>query len=202
MNRLIVLAAFVLTALPTIASAQEAALPSSTYSPEFCEFSIAFPEAPYKTRKCDDAEKTRCYDQISYTQVYELDTTVNFRAICNKIDDDVISNYSGEIMEATLRAMTKDTVVKTFDTSFREEENYKQAGLVGEGKVGRTPTIYIAQLWIGKNSAFSVEAELIGQAHDKADELFSTILRSVGYKGEIAVTEEPAKNAPKEKPED
>ena len=55
--------------------------------------------------------------------------------------------------------------------------------------VGRTSTIYIAQLWIGKKSAFSVEAEVIGEGVDDADKLFSDILRSIGPKAEKAQVE-------------
>lgn len=153
-----------------------------TYSPEHCEFTATFPEAPYIEHKCEDQDKTRCYDQVSFTQVFDLDTTVNFKLICNEISKNVYENYSGEVMQATLKAMTADTVVETFNTSFREEDDYKLAGLVGEGMVGVTPTIYVAQLWIGKKSALSVQAELIGDSAEDADTLFSDVLRSVGLK--------------------
>lgn len=154
-----------------------------TYAPEFCEFSITFPEDPYKTRKCDDeAAEKRCYQQISYTRVFDMASTVNVTAICNPVGEDIRKEYSGDVMKATLRAMTRDNVVEAFDLSFREEEGYKQAGLVGEGKMGQTPTLYIAQLWIGEKSAFSLEAELIGAENEVADGLFSEILKSVKYK--------------------
>ncbi len=107
-------------------------------------------------------------------------------------------------MKATLRAMTKKSVIKEFETSYREEDGYKQAGLVGEGKVGRTPTIYIAQLWIGENSAFSVESELIGQINDGADGLFSSVLRSIRFKGDEEEPTPPAEekeNSSDPKPE-
>ncbi len=156
--------------------------PSVTYSPDFCEFEITFPEDPYSIRRCEDEEKTQCYDLISYTQVYGMDSTVNFRVICNPVSQELYEQYSPEVMELTLKAMTKNSVVEQFDSSFREEPEYKQAGLVGEGHVGRTPTIYIAQLWIGKQSALSVEAELIGNALPDADALFSDVLKSVGLK--------------------
>ena len=120
------------------------------YSPDFCEFTITFPDEPYSARRCEDEAKTRCYDLVSYTQVYEMSATVNFRVICNPVDESVYEDYSAEIMEATLRAMTKDTVISEYNSAFREEEDYKQAGLAGEGKVGRMPMIYIAQLWIGR----------------------------------------------------
>ena len=163
--------------------AEEQATESKTYAPDHCEFAVTFPSEPYTTRRCDD-EGERCYDQVSYTQVFEGTSTVNFRVFCNPIDEDVIQSYSGEVMEGTLRAMTKRSVVETYNTSFREEENYKQAGLVGEGKSGKLPTLYIAQLWIGKKSAFSVEAELIGEASADPDKMFSDILKSVGVKEE------------------
>ncbi len=177
------------------------AQPPSTYQPDFCEFSVTFPEEPYKTRRCDEDGGAKCYDQVSYTQVYDMSSTVNFRVICNAVGEDVKKSYSGEVMQATLRAMTDRSVVKTFDTSFREEEDYKQAGLVGEGKSGRTPTIYIAQLWIGEQSALSVEAELIGEASDKADALFSEILRSVRYDTGEEIEGEPEQAPEEEKPE-
>ena len=169
-----------------------------TYSPDYCEFSVTFPDAPYTSRRCEDEEKTRCYEQISYTQVYELSATVNFRIICNPVDESLYEDYSAQVMEATLRAMTKDSVVKEFNSAFREEDGFKQAGLVGEGKVGRMPMIYLAQLWIGKHSALSIEAELIGEAHDTADKLFSDILKTIHYSG-VKELEPPKKTPQPEK---
>lgn len=181
-------AAFAEETINAPSAGQPKAEVTATYIPDFCEFSIKFPEDPYKSHRCEnpDAEKKedkRCYDQISYTKVFDMSSTVNFRIICNPVSEKVIKDYSGEVMQATLRAMTKRSVVDTFDTSFREEENYKQAGLVGEGKVGKLATVYIAQLWIGKQSAFSVEAELIGEASEAPDKMFSDILKSVEYRG-------------------
>ena len=179
---------------------------SETYSPDFCEFSVTFPSEPYTSRRCEDETakaKDRCYDLVSYTQVYELSSTVNFRVICNPIGEEVLNAYSPEVMQATLRAMTKNSVVQEFNTSFREEEKYKQAGLVGEGLVGRTPTIYIAQLWIGDKSALSVEAELIGEPMEDADALFRDVLASVGHLDGIAkVEEEPAEETDQEEAEE
>lgn len=164
--------------LPSLAFAAE----PSTYKPAFCDFEITFPEAPYRTQRCEGENNTQCYEQTSFTRVFiENNATVNFRVICNPINKDVKDTYSGEVMRSTLRAMTKRSVVDTFRTSFRESEQYKQAGLVGQGTAGRTTTLYIAQLWIGENSAFSVEAELIGDPTEKADQLFSDILKSAKF---------------------
>lgn len=209
MKKLFLILLLLFTPLPAIAQEQdneepEAATeepaeeaevdPSLTYSPDHCEFSVTFPDAPYTSRKCEDPERTQCYEQVSYTQVYELSSTVNFRIICNPVDESLYSDYSAQVMEATLRAMTKDSVVKEFNSAFREEDGYKQAGLVGEGKVGKMPMIYIAQLWIGKQSALSVEAELIGDAHDAADKLFAEILKTIHYSG--VKNSAPANNTP------
>lgn len=163
-----------------------------TYSPDYCEFSVTFPDEPYKTRRCEDDEKTRCYEQTSYTQVYESGSTVNFRIICNPTDETLYNAYSAKIMEETVRAMTKDSVIKEYNSDFREEDGYKQAGLAGQGKVGRMPMIYIAQLWIGKQSVFSVEAELIGEANQAADKLYTDILKTIHYSG-IKEQKAPAK---------
>ena len=161
---------------------QEAQNPSATYSPDYCEFTVTFPDEPYISRRCEDSEKTKCFDVVSYTQVYEMSSTVNFRVICNPVSESLYEDYSAEVMQATLRAMTKQSVVNEYNSAFREEDGYKQAGLVGEGKVGSTPTIYIAQLWIGTQSALSVEAELIGEANQAADKMFSDILKTIRYK--------------------
>lgn len=174
-------ALLLLLTITTIAHAEEVTKKSHTYAPDYCEFNITFPDDPYTTRRCDNDGK-KCYDQISYTQVFEMQSTVNFRVFCNPIDKNIIDSYSGEVMEATLRAMTKRSVVETYNTSFREEETYKQAGLVGQGASGKLPTLYIAQLWIGQKSAFSVEAELIGQTAEGPDTLFRDVLRSVGLR--------------------
>jgi hypothetical protein len=153
-----------------------------TYSPENCEFTATFPSPPEIKNRCEARNgKNLCYDEVSFTQVFDLSSTVKFNIICNEVDEALRETYSGEIMEATLAAMTKNTVVETYDTSFREEKDFKQAGLVGEGKVGKFSTLYIAQLWIGASSAMSVEAEMIGEASEEADTLFSTVLKSVNF---------------------
>ncbi|MCB1562799.1 MAG: hypothetical protein KDJ75_04425 [Alphaproteobacteria bacterium] len=165
-----------------------------TYAPEHCEFAVTFPSEPYTSRRCDDVAREKCYDLVSYTQVYAMTSTVNFRIICNPIDKDVAKQFTPDIMKTTLKAMTRESVIKEFDTSFREATGYKQAGIVGEGQVGRTPTVYLGQLWIAEHSALSVEAELIGEPHPEADKIFSEVLKSVHFKSE---TEPPAEETNK-----
>jgi hypothetical protein len=192
--RLNLILALVALLVPLAAHAAEEKKPS-TYSPDYCEFSATFPSDPFISQHCDTDTPDKCYKQISYTQVFDMESTITFHVICSPITKDIFDHYSAEVMSATLRAMTKHSVVKTFDTSFRTEEGYKQAGLVGEGEAGSLPTVYLAQLWIGKQSAFSVEAEMIGTAHEKADKLFSEVLKSVHY----LTPEEMAAKAPEPK---
>ncbi len=167
-----------LLALPALAADET---PATTYSPDFCEFAVKFPSEPYTIQRCDENDPKKCYTMVSYTKVFDLDATVNFRVICNPIGKDVYDAYDGEVMKAALRAMTRDSAVRTAETSYRKEDGYKQAGLVGEGQAGRQSTIYIAQMWIGRASAMTVEAESIGNAPVAADEMFSAILKSVHY---------------------
>lgn len=162
-----------------------------TYSPDTCEFSVEFPEKPYEVKRCEDKSNKRCYQLVSYTQTFELDSTVNFRVICNPIGPDVRAKYDREVSLAAVRAMGRRNTLSTLNTNFRNEGPYRLASLVGEGKSGVTPMIYIAQLWVGETSVMSVEAELIGEAHEKADLLFSDVMKSVGPKSEDEAAEKP-----------
>lgn len=169
------------------------------YSPEHCDFKIGFPEDPVITERCDGGvNKNECYDQVFYTQTFNLDATINFRVICNKIGQDIKDKYTKDIMQATLQEMTKNSVVETIETTYHQDEEgrFRIAGLVAEGKVGLIPSIFIAQMWLGENSAFSVEAEMIGDAYLESDALFRDIMRSISYKekteGETKAPEEAA----------
>lgn len=163
-----------------------AAKPPGDYSPANCEFSITFPETPHAQKRCEPApadkkQKPRCYEQASYIKVFDMVSSVNIRATCNPVEGDMYGQYSGDVMKATLKAMIAGRGVEAFDASYREDTHYKQAGLVGEGKQGLSPTLYIAQLWIGRKSVLTVEAEMVGEPHPAADALFSQILKSAKY---------------------
>lgn len=163
---------------------QSAEAPAGLYSPDFCEFGITFPEKPYATRQCEDAAKTKCFDQVSYTHVYEMASTINFRVICNPVSADTAKAFDEKIMLSTLRAMAKDSGADEFNADARTEEaGYKQGGLAGMGTVGQNHMIYVGQLWVGEQSILSVEGELIGDTFEEADRKFSDILKSVEFTG-------------------
>lgn len=152
-----------------------------TYAPDHCQFSATFPDTPETVKRCETTGDKECYELVSYTHVIDMESSVNFKVICNPSGKDLYKAYTEDVMRTTLRAMTDRSVIKTHEISFREEESYKQAGLVGEGQRGLTPTMYIAQLWIGQTSAMSVEAELVGEPTEEADRMFSEFLRSVHF---------------------
>jgi len=201
MNKFILaIAALIILTAPALAAEEP-----YTYAPEDCEFTATFPEKPQKTRKCDTDRPDSCYDSISFARVFDLSTSVNIRLTCNPITQSVADQYTQGIMKGTLDVMARRDQVGAYEIRYREEEAFKQAGYVGEGKVGRTPAITIGQLWIGKSSAFTVEAQLIGNQHQGADALFSDILRSIRYKNQKPAeenAEEKAKSESEEKPEE
>lgn len=170
------------------------------YQPAFCDFKVDLPSAPYETQRCNPDKPNECVTQQSFTQVFELDATVNIRMICVEADQATYDTYTEGTTKAVLRALTSRGVVETYNTSFRTEDNYKQGGVVGQGATGNKPNLYLGQLWVGKNSVLTVEAELIGDSHDPADTLFRDILRSVIY-APILVSED-ADEAETDKAED
>lgn len=172
-----------LTALACLSIASPLTAEPYHFNTEECEFIAEFPNEPITSHPCDGGiNKDQCYDLLNYTQVFGLDATVNVSVTCGSIKKDVIKDYTEELMTRTLEIMTQDKISKMFNTTFKAEEKYKIAGLVGEGQMGMTSTIFLAQLWIGEKSAFSLEAELTGEQHEEADKLFKDILSSIQYK--------------------
>lgn len=164
----------------TPALAQEK-ISTPEYSPNHCQFTAKFPVEPFITHKCDGESKETCYDLISYTKVFGLSTTITVEIICNPSTPEMYAEFTPEVMETTVRAMTKDTVIEAYEIKARQEKEYRQSGLLGRGRKGLNDTIYIAQLWIADHSIMSVEAELIGEQSTESDLHFAEILRGIGY---------------------
>lgn len=155
------------------------------YSPAYCDFTATFPEEPQISKMCEDKDPTACYDLVSYTKVFDMASTVQIDIICNPSTEKVYDSLTAEKMIETVINMTKDTVLKTDNTSSRDGEGYRQAGLVGTARMGMDESIFLAQLWSSKTSLMSVKAQLIGEQRDASDELFAKILRTIGHKAEI-----------------
>ncbi len=188
---------------PAHAQSKQEKLDTAEYSPDYCQFTASFPEEPYITRRCEEKDKDTCYDLISYTKVFDLSATINVEIICNPSTPAMYEQFTPKVMETTVRAMTRDTVIEAYDIKSREEKDYRQTGLFGKGRRGLDETLYIAQLWVAQNSIMSVQAELIGEQSDEIDERFANILRNIGFTKEIKKETPPEeeKNGEKEKKE-
>lgn len=155
---------------------------TNEYSPEYCDFMAAFPEQPLVMQQCEkEGDNSTCYDLVSYTKVFGLSSTVKIDVICNPVTPKMYEHFTPKVMEDTVRTMTKEKVTKEFNVDSRDEEFYRQAGIVAQGQKGVHDTLYIAQLWTTKNSIMSVEAELMGEQTAEADILLANILNNIGH---------------------
>ncbi len=160
---------------------------SSIFGPEFCDFEITFPEPPMNSKKC--ASEDECYDVQSYTMVYDLATTVDVTVTCNPSTPANYKRYSENVMKAALAGMVSERNLSNHETQFKQYETTKNASITGTGKTGAQDKIYIGQLWVGPNSIFTVQGELVGDEHETADKSFRDILASI--------KEKPGKQLPK-----
>jgi hypothetical protein len=151
------------------------------YSPDHCDFEITFPEKPYLAQKCLPDGKS-CYNLYSYTMVYDLRTTVDVSVTCNPSTPADFKRYNEAVMKAAMAGMVSERNLDSHSVNFREDKETKSAALSGTGMTGAQPKIYTSQIWIGQNSVFTVQAELIGGEHKEADTVFSEILRSAKLK--------------------
>jgi hypothetical protein len=156
--------------------------PGYHYAPPGCDFRIDFPGEPFQAKRCDPDDSSKCNAVTSFTHVFALDATVNFNVTCNPPEKNMYDHYSGEVMKETLIALVGKGKLDKYETDFQQFPEAKQASLLGTGKSGNSEKIYIAQLWIGHQSVFTVEGELIGEQTDDADKMFADILRSIRYK--------------------
>lgn len=172
-------------------------LDTPNYSPDYCQFTVTFPTEPYMTQKCDDPnDANTCFNLISYTQVFDLDTTVRFEIICNPANPAMYDQFSEKVMEDTVAAMVKDTVIETYNISSQQQEKYRHTGLVGLARKGLDESLLITQLWVADKSIMSVQAEISGVQRDDADQLFADVLNTIGFEQDIKAAQEAQKSAP------
>ncbi len=174
---------------------EDAKLENRLYKPDYCDFFAEFPTEPLKGRRCETDDESECYDLVSYTKVFGLSSTVRVDIICNPADEKLFSEYTPEVMKKTVIAMTEGNVQESYEPQVHEEKNYRLAGMIGRGRAGMGDTIFVAQLWVGRKSVMAVEAELMGEQTTEADELFASILKTIGY------NESPEEKAEREKAE-
>ncbi len=186
--------------LSTPAMAQEK-LDTPKYEPDYCQFTAKFPDEPYITQRCDGNDKSTCYNLVSYTKTFDMRSSIRVEIICNPSTAEMYREFTPKVMESTVRAMTKGLVIEAYEVNSRQEDEYRQAGLLGKGRKGLDDTIYIAQLWIANKSIMSVEAELIGEQSEASDKVFAEILRNIGFTKRLRTKEleETVKPAEKDK---
>jgi len=183
--------------------AEDAKPAPGLYAPDFCDFEITFPEAPYKAQHCTPDGKS-CYELDSYTMVYDLKTTVDFSVTCNPSTPASFQRFNEAVIKAALAGMVETKHLANTTINF-EEQKAKDTGagdvrigsLTGTGVTGTEQKIYTAQMWIGQNSVFTVQAELVGVSQEQADKSFSEILKSIKVKGGKQLP--PAPEMPKQK---
>lgn len=195
------LCALICAAAPARAAddAKPQATPRADHLPDFCEFTVDFPEEPMIARRCADAEGTDCYTTANFTRVYDLETSVGVHVSCNKADPGMTARYSEDVMKKTLESMARNKPVKNYTLNATTKDWGKAATLFGEGTKGMSSTLYVAQIWVGKDSVFTVEGELSGKVHDESDALFSSILKSIRPLS-VPAEKEPEQNPAPEQP--
>ncbi len=153
---------------------------SFRYAPDFCDFEITFPEQPAIAKKC--LPEGQCYDVNSYTMVYDLQTTVDVSVTCNPSTPEAYEHYTDSVMKAALAGMVEERNLTKHEMKFNQYETTKNAAISGVGTTGMQEKLYTGQLWVGQNSVFTVQAELVGSAHHVADKSFGEILASIKTK--------------------
>lgn len=155
-----------------------------TYTPEGCEFRMTLPEAPSTAEACNPDNPKECYRTGRFTRVYALDSMLKISTTCNAAEKGMMDRYSGEVMAFTLKTMSKGKVDEP-ESGYQELAYAKQALIMGGKKLDDgTETLYMAQLWIGKKSVFTVEGEVTGAANDEADALFTAIMASIRHESQ------------------
>lgn len=172
-----------------------------TYQPEGCEFRMTFPEKPTTGTKCNPDNEAQCHQVSTYNETFALDSALRVTVTCNPAEKNMLERYSGEVMEFTLETMARNSKTKNLETGFTDHGDVKQAVLLGSDELeDGTERVYMAQLWIGKKSVFTVEGEVKGAANPTADTIFSDIMKSVRHESWDQSPEKPAES--EEKPEE
>lgn len=160
------------------------------FRPEGCEFAITFPDEPYSRRQCNPGNPEQCTDITSYTKVFGIEATLNFDVTCYPAQDAMYDQFSEDVMRATLEAMLSERDLDEVETDARTFPYAKQAVALGTGLSGKSDMIFTGQLWIGKKSIYTVEAELVGRQLDTADEMFMEILGSIRHESGLSAETE------------
>ena len=172
-----------------------------TYGPENCEFQVTFPEKPFIERKCG-SNVNNCAEVASYTKAVGAESSTNFRVTCNPIAETEAEKYTTDIIEETLNQLVKSNNLVPYNSQSSEQSGYKRASSISLSQRDGKPLIYNGQIWIGKKSMFTVEAEMIGPTNDDVEKTFANIMKNTYPKDQppaeenTATTPTPPASAP------
>ncbi len=155
--------------------------PPYNYAPDDCEFRMVLPGTPEQVKRCAADNPNKCNTSTSFTHVFDMSASVNVTVTCLPAAPGMYEKYSGPVMQQTLATVSKNKLDK-YETGYQQYDVAKQATVLGTGKTGASDMVYIAQLWIGHHSMFTVEGSMIGDQRDDADKMFTDILKSIRHK--------------------
>lgn len=176
--------------LPLLLLSTPALAEPFTYGPENCEFQITFPEKPFIEKKCGQSV-TDCAEVATYTKAVGANSSTNFRVTCNSLSPDEIQKYTTAVVEETLKQLVKSNNLIPYDSQSSDKDGYKSSSTISLSFRDDKAVIYNAQIWMGKKSMFTLEAEMIGEDNDEIQSIFASILRNTYPKDRKPVVEVP-----------
>lgn len=164
-----------------------------TYAPDGCEITSTFPEKPFFQTKCTGPENARdCTEIVTYTKTDNASgSSINFRMSCRIEDKVALDKYTPEIVEETLRQMITTAGLEPFNIQSKEEDGFRKTSALSIGEKGGKADIFSGQIWIGKSSMFTLEAEMIGPKNDKLEAVFADVLRNTHAKNMVPAAKKP-----------
>lgn len=161
----------------TLAISAPALAAPFTYGPDNCEFQITFPEKPFIEKKCTGDGKD-CTEIVSYTKAIGASSSTNFRVSCNVISADDVKKYTPDVLEETLKQLSQSNNLTPYNTQSSEYNGYPHASSLSLAERDQKPLIYNNQIWVGKSSLFTLEAEMLGEKNDAIEKTFADILKN------------------------
>lgn len=149
------------------------------YDTEECGFTITLPNPPSAMTRCEGSENKRCYEALTYNQTFPDNGNLKMDIICSDVTPKITAIYTPQLMEKTLEAMASSYSVTQDDVSHHNTDTYKHASLIGASKDKDKDHLFIAQLWMNNQSAFSIQTHITGPHSKESDTLLSHILHSI-----------------------
>lgn len=161
-----------------------------TYGPDDCEFQITFPEKPFIEKKCGQNANS-CTEVATFTKAVGAEASTNFRVTCNPLAATEIEKYTPAIIEETLNQLVKSNNLVPYNSQSSDKDGYKSASSISLSQRDGKALIYNGQIWIGKKSMFTIEAEMVGPTNDIVEQTFVSIMRNTYPKDRPPVAESP-----------